>query len=884
MILEQDKIKDYDVDGSNDLEGGEVGIDISNMGLFYDMMSKSIYSNAPGSIIRELVSNGFDAHAEIDVKKPVIIKGKYEEGDYYLSVQDFGVGISEDRFKKVYLKYLSSTKRHSNKYLGAMGLGSKSPFAYADVFYVLTRYDGIEYYYVMSKGQQATPNWDLLYKKPTTEENGTTVKFILEGGQYGDDWYRFQKEITNQLRYFDDVYVDGFGIENEYTILSYSTFMYRKDTKEENMHIALGKVTYPIDWDTLKRVRIPIPVGVKFEIGELMITSNRESIRYNDEAIDFINKKVDACIAELNSLATENVYDELEQVLKAIEDNRYSKFLRLTDDIKIKIGSNGYSKDNKPTFPINIPRPQWKPFKGTPIVIPSDPFFLFKTVGVVDEYTKYQSATIANANRLLPSGFRDILLQSKRKVEIYRTNGFKINRLKLSYIGSEVHKERQNSSNRHAIIIAKEKYFHGSTTDDELQSIKKSKNSKVRLQNIRQVAQTIGLHEQERSPFVRQRINVTVPIIEDGWNKSKLIKLYRKEITKEIIKRSKSYDDLVVPEEYVKEYKASFVKTLLKGDEQQIPILNFGTNLETKVLTPLKTLKSRLVIYGSNADKNTLIALQRMLSARTWGRKNFPNHGKGFKIIGLNLTDVKKMTGENQISLAKFTEGHKVFREQTTAYFIYKKFQNIKLTYLFDFMPDVDMWSTKVSQFIQRTIGSEYSISSILESKYVQSILQLAEEQGLLIKEYVDIVNALEVLSEDMEAVKYIFKGVAISHETLTFKQKKEIAKFIVGKGYPVNPFYLFTPTEKELDWIGANIQYVYNKNPSGYVTKRMEYNNEDSNYELLLKEVYESRKSNNYSLFTPLTSWHKNFPLLSGSKSVKISTLWLTLTENQTL
>lgn len=856
MILEVDKIKDYEVDGSDGLDGGEVSIDMSNIGLFYDMMSKSIYSNPHGSIVRELVSNGFDAHVEAvkeglylaEDKKPVIIKTFYEEDSYFISFQDFGIGMDEERFKDVYLKYLSSTKRKTNDYMGAMGLGSKSPFSYTESFYILTRHNGVEWYYVMSRGQEGKPKWDLLYKKSTTEVNGTTIKFIIDGGRYGKDFSKFQDEVKNQLRYFDDVYVDGLNVENEYEIIDYPTFKYRKDTQVKQMHIALGKVTYPIDWTILKRPIVNVPVGVKFEIGELMITSNRESIRYNDEVIDIINKRIDATLKELASLADTGTFDKLADLLAARKEA--TKFIRLEGDVKLPVYPGLSTFEGEDDYPFFIPKPQWTPFAGTPIEVPANPFFIFRSIGFVDRRGTYMNVKSDDKkrNRQLPYNYSDVYQMSLSKV-LYRTNDFTINRMKIAYLG-----EKANVVGYGDVCIL--------SKDNQL--------------GFKTILSKIGLMKVAKSPFVKGRTMVAIPAMNTGWSKVKLLALYRKEMLKEIIRLSKSYDTLEVPEDFAKEFRAKFKSTRLVASDGEIPILDINKNLDNKVMTPMKELEAGLVIYGNNQDKNRLVAIARMLSPRVWRKKDRSFKGtikniRAYRIIGLNLTDIKRMEGENQISIDKFVGNHKVFIEQATAYYIYRKYEQLDLDHLYELMPPVKHYSDTLSNFIERTIGSEYNKPAVLESKFVKEFLEIAEAQGLFIKEYVDMVENLTILQKDMRLIEHIFKGIG---DTPNLSQKRDIAKFIIGKGYTVDAFFLFSPTQEELEWANSLVKY-YGKDKYGYVKDVSERSMEE-----LLREAYNSRLHNKYSLYTPIKSWHRNFQVLNGNKSVKISMLSLTRRE----
>src|SRR5690606_16206540 len=95
--------------------------------------------------------------------------------------RDFGVGLSIERVKRIWSKYFSSTKRETNAFIGAFGLGSKSPLGYTDLFDVVTRFQGVKYHFTIHKGSKA-PRIELLYKEETDEGNGTEVIVPIKSG------------------------------------------------------------------------------------------------------------------------------------------------------------------------------------------------------------------------------------------------------------------------------------------------------------------------------------------------------------------------------------------------------------------------------------------------------------------------------------------------------------------------------------------------------------------------------------------------------------------------------------------------------------------------------------------------------------------------------
>lgn len=284
---------------AGDFGSQSAGIDKSSMPFMFEMLSKSLYSNPIGSICREITSNCFDSHIEAKVDKPVVIsKGDDEEG-IFICFKDVGVGLSPERIKKIYLNYFSSTKRQTNEQIGGFGLGSKTPFAYTDYFYITTIFDKIKYNYLFSKGESA-PLLDLIEEEPTEEHNGTEIKIYI---QDVNDEGKFQQNLKEQLSYFDNVYFIGWNINNDYIIYETDNFKYRsKDHYSDECHIVLGKVAYPIDWNKLKIKSIRIPIGIKFEIGEIQVTPNRESVRYSDETEQLIKDRINLAVEELTSM------------------------------------------------------------------------------------------------------------------------------------------------------------------------------------------------------------------------------------------------------------------------------------------------------------------------------------------------------------------------------------------------------------------------------------------------------------------------------------------------------------------------------------------------------------------------------------------------------
>ena len=344
------------------------------------------YKNPIGSIVREITSNCFDAHKDAGVDDAVVINIDKDDNGIKLSFVDVGIGMSPDVIENVYISYLESTKEETNDMIGAFGIGSKSPLSYVDIFYIDTISDGMLYKYMMRKGDEG-PELNELSNSKTKERNGTTISFYLkkfakaqvENSYYGnlfntsDDFSNFIKEIHKQLFYFTNVYVNmSTAVESFYygcrnldhlkdlieeintaTIYENDIFNYRHTNNKpySNLHICLGPVTYPIDWEILGLTPINVPLGLKFNIGDLPIIHTREDIKYdNSETFKIISKRIEELKTHIGDI-NKNVFN-----VTVDTPYEYNGLVKLRDERFYSIDDNNPGEGFN--HPFDIP---WKP-------------------------------------------------------------------------------------------------------------------------------------------------------------------------------------------------------------------------------------------------------------------------------------------------------------------------------------------------------------------------------------------------------------------------------------------------------------------------------------------------------------------------------------------
>lgn len=298
-----------------DIKEFKTSIDPKNLEYIITLLSSNLYSDPEQSFIREIVSNAWDSHVEAgNTDTPVIIRFKNQNYDKSVTIRDYGTGLSPERFAEVYCNIGSSTKRDSNNFIGGFGIGKYSSLACSNTVYITSYYNGIAYYYVMVKsGNSITTN--LLSEMPTVEKNGVeiTIRNISSFVSY--------EKALDYIVFFPNVYIDGIDSYINSTKIKRLNHI-ALSSKKVRHRLLLGNVLYPCDESLLPRDVSSFlydisntGIVVKFEIGELGITPNRENIIYTSDNVDKISSRVRKAKQELLDLIKKNIckdYQNLE--------------------------------------------------------------------------------------------------------------------------------------------------------------------------------------------------------------------------------------------------------------------------------------------------------------------------------------------------------------------------------------------------------------------------------------------------------------------------------------------------------------------------------------------------------------------------------------------
>jgi len=349
MEINLKQLSDQKIESSTGAKKMRLSEDASSM--VFQLFTKNVYSNPIGTVVREITSNCFDSHTEAKINAPVLIKKHHDKqsGTHYISFIDYGVGMSPDRVENVYGVYFESTKRTNNEQIGGFGIGGKTPLAYKrstgqgegeydNSFFVITVFDKVKYFYCIYEGTES-PIISKLHEEPTTEKNGTEIQIpVLE-----KDMKTFEKEMIKQLYYFENIIFEGFyetnyegvivmddngkpisNLDNDYQIIRGKNFLFRGNNYNSAMHVCLGRVAYPIDYDTLglSSSDYSLPIALKLEVGDIGVTVSREQLDYSETTIKMLKKKLETAKEEIAKLISKQYEDiqTLEQYFQVKND------------------------------------------------------------------------------------------------------------------------------------------------------------------------------------------------------------------------------------------------------------------------------------------------------------------------------------------------------------------------------------------------------------------------------------------------------------------------------------------------------------------------------------------------------------------------------------
>jgi len=175
----------------------ESGFTIAQTSKMFKILSDSLYSDKVMAVIRELSTNAYDSHISAGNKNPfkVILPTSANPS---FTVRDYGTGLSQVDMENLYTTYGASNKNDSNDFVGCLGLGSKSPFAYTKSFTTSSYFNGTKYTYIAAIDDSGVPTLNLFNTCETDEANGLEISFAVKN----HDFTEFTSKAIRIFHYF----------------------------------------------------------------------------------------------------------------------------------------------------------------------------------------------------------------------------------------------------------------------------------------------------------------------------------------------------------------------------------------------------------------------------------------------------------------------------------------------------------------------------------------------------------------------------------------------------------------------------------------------------------------------------------------------------------
>lgn len=703
----------------------------------------NLYRNVFGTIIREYTSNIYDACIEAGVKEAGIIEFAEDDKGTYVSFIDKGIGISPERYKNVFIKFLESTKEGSNDVIGYYGLGSKSALAYTDHFFINTVYDGIYYSYMMRKGENGIPKHELLLSHKTDKSNGTEIRIHL----LDDDIYDFKKELTKQLAYFDNIYVkDPYSstyFNNEYKIYEGKHFKFKNiDFPYHNIHICLGKVAYQINWNELGIGPLEIPIALKFDIGDINVTPSREDIEYSPSSVKLIKEKIKLAIEELGEIfeKKEKYYNDILSYVRKTNYHNYSINITFGENDVLSIGLEDNILSYYDFRYVYVPLSEL-PSKIVERIVRYNYFF--------KEYYVSSRINFSGRKTSNPGDYNITSIFQKNEGRLYRANE-DLKTKKNKYLASL-------SNNNYTYII--------------------KKHRRVTLEQYKNWLNLSTVHKSK-------------------WRK--YITLFQKVVYSEFLKNTKSYDDVKID----KNWLDLTTKPRVKREKNTISISeiikrDYYSSKYNKINKKVSEIERNreVVIYTNNDNREKLKTLHNTL-------KNYLNFSHIHFYIVADRNQ-KYFNFRNHFSYEEFMKGDsKIIRDLYTALKISWLVDKYKHIYpLFkDVNDDIYNKFSNISDFRKKYLDSRYISMDKLES-FIDSIVNEHRNgkpiEFLNIKIYSEYGEILKYL-KDCELISFISPNVAEEDDNFFMY----LADFLKLKKKRLNKEFYMKPFKGEENFI----------------------------------------------------------------------------------
>lgn len=354
---------------SHTLERGNLGTEssfrIRSNRRAFSILSSNLYANKIKAVIRELSCNARDSHVAAGAQSVPFDVHLPNSMEPWFSVTDYGTGLSHDQIMDIYTTYFASSKSDSNEYIGALGLGSKSPFAYTTTYDVITNFNGEKHSYVMFISEEGEPSVAHMGTTKTSDRNGVTVKVPVNYEDFDNFranaqsvffWFDYQPVVIGNSNYRTGTIKkimegDGWYLREEGT-----------NYYDRGAYALMGNVAYPINANQVNKKFYNLLNNrfvVEFQIGELDVAASREELSYDPVTIKVIEARLEKVAQNLVKQVETKFSNcatlwEARVALRAMHENYSTRdILRMLETAGVTPKFNGVAIDDYTTLSVS---------------------------------------------------------------------------------------------------------------------------------------------------------------------------------------------------------------------------------------------------------------------------------------------------------------------------------------------------------------------------------------------------------------------------------------------------------------------------------------------------------------------------------------------------
>jgi hypothetical protein len=307
----------------------ESGFNIKTTATAFKILSEGLYSDKILAFVRELACNAYDAHVAAGNQHTPMQVHLPTSLEPYFEIKDFGIGLHQNDVFGLYTTYFESTKSNSDEFIGQMGLGSKSPFAYCDQFSVSSRFNGEEHHFTAFIDDTGIPAIALLNSNATDEHNGLTIRLPIRQ----HDFSEVNEKVKRIFQRFDPKPVIRGGTITwatpETPISSGKGWrIYPNDWHRHKARAVMGLVEYYATGyqhvNALEHRMLETNMEIDFAIGDLSVTASRESISFDKPTVAAFHKRLTEIKNELAVKIEDEIHSQPTLWHAAIKRNEIS--------------------------------------------------------------------------------------------------------------------------------------------------------------------------------------------------------------------------------------------------------------------------------------------------------------------------------------------------------------------------------------------------------------------------------------------------------------------------------------------------------------------------------------------------------------------------------